>query len=147
MPDPRSVIIATGLLLKLLHWAGRGLVIIKASGYQQQYSGASWVGEDHICLARGPATPSRTWTEAADGAGLLGEPVGERPRPARPPLGVRPLPAPGAEAMGDVMPMVGAGAAAAHDLITPALRADFDMAWLLLNRTSQSRPVANTILN
>ena len=68
--------------------------------------------------------PPRTWTEAADGAGVLpGDPVGERPRPARPPLGVRPLPAPGAEAMGDVTPMVGAGADAAHDLITPALRA------------------------
>ncbi len=58
---------------------------------------------------------------------LPGEPVGERPRPARPPLGVRPLPAPGADAMGDVTPMVGAGADAAHDLITPALYTRGDM--------------------
>ena len=65
----------------------------------------------------------RTWTEAADGDddGLLGEPVGASPRPARPPLGVRPLPAPGAEATG-VEPMVGAGAeATVHDWITAAL--------------------------
>jgi len=67
------------------------------------------------------AGPPCTWTEAGDGDdGLLGAPVGVRPRAAEPTLGAGPLAAPEADSMGDVMPTPGACAVAAHDSITPA---------------------------